>query len=101
MYYFISQILSGNQCVDESLIHLSGVQIMKMNVKDCYIKYFHNLIFLDMIFDNDPLICKFISPPKELQSLNCAVFYSGMIESVLISNGFVKKIILSSIPYNF
>ncbi len=46
-------------------------------------------INLDMIFDNDPLICKFISPPKELQSLNCAVFYSGMIESILISSGFV------------
>lgn len=45
---------------------------------------------IDMIFDNDPLICKFISPPKELQSLNCAVFYSGMIESILISSGFVS-----------
>ena len=62
---------------------------------------FSQFNILDMIFDNDPLICKFISPPKELQSLNCAVFYSGMIESVLISNGFVKKIILSITPYHF
>ena len=62
---------------------------------------FSQFNIIDMIFDNDPLICKFISPPKELQSLNCAVFYSGMIESVLISNGFVKKIILSITPYHF
>jgi hypothetical protein len=65
---------------------------MKMNVNYHIIKYFLNLIFIDMIFDHDPLICKYISPPKELQSLNCAVFYSGMIESVLLSNGFVKII---------
>lgn len=58
------------------------------------------LISLDMIFDNDPLICKYISPPKELASLNCAVFYSGIIESVLLSNGFVKKTSVIIISYH-
>lgn len=43
-----------------------------------------------MIFDNDPLISKFISSPKDLQSLNCAIFYGGMIESILDSNGYVN-----------
>lgn len=43
-----------------------------------------------MIFDNDPPISKFISAPKDLQSLNCAIFYGGMIESILSSNGYVK-----------
>lgn len=46
-------------------------------------------IFPDMIFDNDPMISKFISPPKELMALNCAIFYGGMIEAILTSNGFV------------
>lgn len=43
-----------------------------------------------MVCDNDPLIAKFISTPKELQPLNCAVFYGGMIEAVLSANGFVS-----------
>ena len=52
------------------------------------------LLCLDMIFDNDPLVSKFISPPKELQSLNCATFYSGMIEAILQSNGYVRTFLL-------
>ena len=43
-----------------------------------------------MIFDNDPLISRYISPPKELISLNCSIFYGGMIESILRSNSYVK-----------
>jgi len=48
--------------------------------------YFNHL---DMVYDNDPLICKFFSIPKEFQNLNCAVFYGGMIEAILTANGYV------------
>lgn len=43
-----------------------------------------------MIVDNDPLISRFISTPKELNALNCAAFYCGAIESVLEANGYVR-----------
>lgn len=61
------------------------------NENECTKSHFLFLIYnLDMIFDNDPLICKYVSPPKELQSLNCAIFYGGMIEAILCAHGFVN-----------
>lgn len=91
MYYYMLLTASGNQCVDVSLIHSSGAPIMRMNVNFNRFELYLKLTCIDMVFDNDPLICKYIAPPKELQSLNCAVFYCGMIESVLVSNGFVNE----------
>ena len=38
---------------------------------------------LDMISDNDPLLSKFISVPRELSSLNCSAFVAGIIEAIL------------------
>ncbi len=43
-----------------------------------------------MIIDNDPLISRFISTPKELSALNCAAFYCGIIEGILDVNGYVR-----------
>ena len=55
-----------------------------------YFIYCISNISLDMIIDNDPLISRFISTPKELSSLNCAAFYCGVIEAVLDANGYVS-----------
>ena len=75
--------------MDEIRIHLNAAQIMRMNViGNVFISSLD--LFLDMIFDNDPQISKYISPPKELQTLNCSVFYGGIIEAILISNGYVR-----------
>ncbi|ODQ67864.1 hypothetical protein NADFUDRAFT_81000 [Nadsonia fulvescens var. elongata DSM 6958] len=36
-----------------------------------------------MIIDNDPLINRFISIPKDMSQLSCAAFCAGIIEAVL------------------
>ena len=36
-----------------------------------------------MIIDLDPVITRFISPPKELNYINCNYFVAGILESVL------------------
>jgi hypothetical protein len=41
-----------------------------------------------MLADNDPLLTRYISVPKELVSLNCGAFVAGMVEAVLDSSGF-------------
>jgi hypothetical protein len=43
-----------------------------------------------MISDNEPMIDKFISIPKEISSLNCNAFTAGIVEAVLHGNGFVS-----------
>ena len=37
---------------------------------------------LDMISDNDPLLSKYISVPKELSSFNPGSFVAGIVEAV-------------------
>jgi hypothetical protein len=44
------------------------------------------------VIEKDPIICKFISVPKDKSSLNCAAFAGGVIESVLCSGGFPAKV---------
>ena len=41
-----------------------------------------------MISDNEPIISKFISIPKEIKSLNCGAFVAGIVEAVLDSMSF-------------
>lgn len=85
--FFMSRITFGNLYADIVLILWSGVPRTKISVNWLQISILK--YFIDMIFDNDPLISKFISAPKDLQSLNCAIFYGGMIESILNSSGYV------------
>lgn len=42
------------------------------------------------LIENEPLVNKFISKPKDKGSLNCAVFTAGIIEAILNSCGFVS-----------
>lgn len=89
MFCSMSQIHFGSSCADILQTLLSEAQRTKMNVSHTRISTI--LIFdLDMIFDNDPLISKFIAPPRDLASLNCSIFYGGMIGAILFSNGFVN-----------
>jgi hypothetical protein len=43
-----------------------------------------------MISDNDPIVYKFISIPKEMSTLSCGAFVAGIIESILIASSFVN-----------
>ncbi|KAG5462281.1 MAG: NO signaling/Golgi transport ligand-binding domain-containing protein [Olpidium bornovanus] len=51
-----------------------------------------------MIIDNEPVISKFISVPKELSQLNCAAFVAGIIEAVLDGCQFPARVTAHSTP---
>jgi hypothetical protein len=48
------------------------------------------LILLDMISDNEPILTRYISVPKELSQLNCNAFVAGIVEAVLDGCQFVS-----------
>lgn len=44
---------------------------------------------LDMISDNDPVVSKFISVPKDVSQLNCGAFMAGIVEAIMDGCQFV------------
>ena len=46
-----------------------------------------------MIVDNDPLITRHISIPREMSQLNCSALTAGIVEAVLDGLGFVSQAI--------
>ena len=59
---------------------------MQMNVHNSLPCNFY--IILDMITDNEPLLTKYISIPRESSSLNAGAFMAGIIESTLDASQF-------------
>ncbi|CAG8455705.1 4884_t:CDS:2 [Funneliformis caledonium] len=51
-----------------------------------------------MISDNDPLISKYISVPKELSELNCNSFLAGIVEAILDGSQFPSRVTAHSLP---
>ncbi|KAK9450648.1 NO signaling/Golgi transport ligand-binding domain-containing protein [Limtongia smithiae] len=51
-----------------------------------------------MIIDNDPIVNKFISVPKEMSSLNCAAFQAGIVEAVMDGCQFPARVTAHSVP---
>ncbi|KAJ3416513.1 TRAPP subunit trs31 [Chytridiales sp. JEL 0842] len=51
-----------------------------------------------MITDNDPVINKYISTPRELSSLSAGAFIAGMIEAVLDGSHFPSRVTAHSTP---
>jgi hypothetical protein len=45
-----------------------------------------------MISENEPIITKYISVPKEMSSLNCGSFTAGIVESILDASQFPAKV---------
>lgn len=43
----------------------------------------------DMITESEPIICKYISTPKDMSTLNCSAFVAGIIEGMLEASEFV------------
>lgn len=50
-----------------------------------------------MLIDNDPIINKFISVPKELQALNCGAFVAGIIEGCMDNSLFPCRVTAHSV----
>ncbi|OLL26004.1 Transport protein particle subunit trs31 [Neolecta irregularis DAH-3] len=69
------------------------------NDDECMTVYYvFELISADMIYDNDPLVNRFISVPKEMSSLNCGAFVAGIIEAVLDGSQFPSRVTAHSSP---
>jgi len=51
-----------------------------------------------MISDRDMIVNKFVSLPKELESLNCAAFVAGIVEAVLNGAHFPAQVSAHSVP---
>lgn len=45
-----------------------------------------------MIIDNEPLVNKYISVPKNMDQLNCAAYAAGIIEGVCDGSGFPARV---------
>ncbi|KAH6649033.1 NO signaling/Golgi transport ligand-binding domain-containing protein [Truncatella angustata] len=45
-----------------------------------------------MIIDNEPLVNKYISVPKNMDQLNCAAYVAGVIEGVCDGSGFPARV---------
>jgi hypothetical protein len=45
-----------------------------------------------MIIDNEPLVNRFVSVPREMSQLNCAAFVAGIVEGVCDGAGFPAKV---------
>ncbi|KAK9774175.1 putative NO signaling/Golgi transport ligand-binding domain-containing protein [Seiridium cardinale] len=45
-----------------------------------------------MIIDNEPLVNKYISVPKNMDQLNCAAYVAGIIEGVCDGSGFAARV---------
>lgn len=46
----------------------------------------------DMISDNDPLVGRFVSIPKEMSFFSCGAFVGGIVQGILDASGFPCKV---------
>ncbi|KAG4305034.1 hypothetical protein PORY_001709 [Pneumocystis oryctolagi] len=53
---------------------------------------------IDMIIDNEPMVNKYISVPKEMAQLNCAAFVAGIVEAIMDGSRFPSKVTAYSVP---
>ena len=62
-----------------------------MNVRACVLEYSQlPHAHADMIIDNDPVVTRSISVPREMSQLSCSSFTAGVVEAVLDGLGFVR-----------
>lgn len=50
-----------------------------------------------MLIDNDPMINRYISVPREMQALNCAAFVAGIVEGCMDGSVFPCKVTAHSV----
>ncbi|KAJ7712920.1 NO signaling/Golgi transport ligand-binding domain-containing protein [Mycena olivaceomarginata] len=51
-----------------------------------------------MIIDNDPLVERYISVPKDMSTLSCSSFTAGIVEAVLDGLGFPARVTAHNTP---
>ncbi|KAJ7190920.1 NO signaling/Golgi transport ligand-binding domain-containing protein, partial [Mycena pura] len=51
-----------------------------------------------MIIDNDPLVERYISVPKDMSQLSCSSFTAGIVEAVLDGLGFPARVTAHNTP---
>ncbi|ORZ10862.1 NO signaling/Golgi transport ligand-binding domain-containing protein [Absidia repens] len=51
-----------------------------------------------MISDNDPILTRYISVPKELSQLNCNAFIAGIVEACLDGYQFPARVTAHTVP---
>ncbi|ORE21711.1 TRAPP I complex [Rhizopus microsporus] len=51
-----------------------------------------------MISDNEPILTRYISVPKELSQLNCNAFVAGIVEAVLDGCQFPARVTAHTVP---
>ncbi|KAF8198303.1 NO signaling/Golgi transport ligand-binding domain-containing protein [Mycena galopus ATCC 62051] len=51
-----------------------------------------------MIIDNDPLVERYISVPKDMSQLSCSSFTAGIVEAVLDGQGFPARVTAHNTP---
>ncbi|KAI9034324.1 NO signaling/Golgi transport ligand-binding domain-containing protein [Hyaloraphidium curvatum] len=51
-----------------------------------------------MISDNEPVLTKYISVPKEFATLNCGAFIAGIVEGILDAAQFPARVTAHSVP---
>ncbi|KAI8989354.1 NO signaling/Golgi transport ligand-binding domain-containing protein [Pilobolus umbonatus] len=51
-----------------------------------------------MISDNEPVLTRYISVPKELSQLNCNAFVAGIVEAVLDGCQFPARVTAHTVP---
>ena len=56
------------------------------------VQQWHCTSTIDYLFEDDPLVNKFISVPKEQSNFNCAAFMAGVVEAFLCGVQFVGTI---------
>jgi len=52
----------------------------------------HGESFKDMIIENQPLVNRFISTPKDFAGLNCAAYVAGIVQGILDAADLVSLI---------
>jgi len=52
----------------------------------------------DMIIDNDPVVTRNISVPRDMSQLSCSSFTAGIVEAVLDGLGFVSLCVGFAFP---
>ena len=50
----------------------------------------HVITQTDMIIDNDPVVTRNISVPRDMSQLSCSSFTAGIVEAVFDGLGFVS-----------
>ena len=55
-----------------------------------YYYYYYYYYYSDYLFEDEPLVNRFVSVPKEQSSFNCAAFMAGIVEGFLCGVQFVS-----------